>query len=411
MVSGAQETEHIAADKRPLGFDAEPDALAAVEAIIRASGINQTLAPIDCPSGLPNQAYTDPAWFALEQSRIFARQWIFVGSDGELPEVGSIKPIEIAGQPIMLVRGEDQTVRAFHNVCRHRGTQLITEPCALRSVTCPYHAWNYRLDGRLRSRPHFRGPNQVERFSEEVNPELDLLPVRLSSWQGCLFVDLSGQAPDLSHWLAPMLARFGAYDFANIQWIGKDSFTIRANWKLVLENYMEPYHVFAAHPRLLAHAPMDVRWSGQWQDHVFYNDYVAPTLTEGRGAALPHYPNLSDEDTRRGAWTTCFPTFCVEVFADQFTVLVTYPIAPDETYEELHFFVVNEDAAHAPEHEEGRKGLLEMWHDLNLEDVAILERLQKGRKSAAFPGSLMSPAWETPSHQLSQKVLQAIVEP
>ena len=379
----------------------------AVVAIIGEAGVRQTLSPIEQPSGLPNAAYRSEAWLELENKRIFARAWVFAASDGELDGTGAIKPIDIAGTPVMLVRGRDQKVRAFHNVCRHRGTQLVAVPCRQASITCPYHAWNYRLDGRLRARPHFHGADQVEQVESDAG--LDLYPIRCESWNGCHFLDLSGTAAPLLDWLGPMLKRTEAFDFSAIRWIGKRDYRFKTNWKLVLENYMEGYHVFATHPRLIAHAPMSVRWSGEWMDHVFYNDYIAPSLTEGRGDALPHYPNLSDEDTRRGMWFACFPNFAVEVYADQFVVLATYPVAPDETLEELHFFVVGEEAATAEKHAEGRADLIRMWHDLNLEDVALLERLQKGRQSVAFSGSIMSPSWEVPAHQLSQQILKAIV--
>lgn len=391
-------------------YPTDPEAMQAVELIIGRDGIAATHGPIEQPSGLPNICFTSNEWFALERHRIFARGWQFVGATREFSERGAQKPLEIAGEPVLILRGEDDHIRAFHNVCRHRGTLLVAEPCATRSITCPYHGWNYRLDGRLRSRPHFKGANEVERFSNAANPGTDLLAIRCAVWNGCIFIDLSGEAPPLEDWLAPMLARTPDHDFSQIRWIGKHSYHIKANWKLILENYMEGYHVFAAHPRLIAHAPMAVRWSGEWTDHVFYNDYIAPTLTEGRGDGLPHYPNLSDEGRRRGAWLYCLPNFGVEIYADQFTVLVTYPLSPDETYEELHFFVIGDDAAAAPEHAKGRAELMAMWHELNLEDVGIMERLQKGRHSSAFPGSLMSPAWEGPSHELGRKIFRAIVE-
>ena len=211
--------------------------------------------------------------------------------------------------------------------------------------------------------------------------------------------------------MAPVITRSSAHDFSQIRWIGKKTYTFKSNWKLVLENYMEGYHVFAAHPRLLQHAPMSERWSGEWMDHVFYNDYVAPTVTPGRGNALPHFPNLSDEDTRRGMWFALLPNFAVEVFADQFVVLATYPVSPEETLEELHFFVVDEDARTNERYAGAREALISMWHELNLEDVDLLERLQRGRRSVAFEGSRMSPAWEGPSHQLSQKVVEEICRP
>ncbi len=387
----------------------DPQVVAQVKSLLGEQGYAQAFADLDQPSGLPNEAYWSEDWLALENKRIFHRSWVFAAAEAELGETGAIKPMEIGGTPIMLARGEDGHARAFHNVCRHRGTQLVAESCVAKTITCPYHAWAYRLDGTLRSRPHFHGPNKVERFENGEAEDLALYPIRCESWNGCLFVDLSGNAPSLLDWLGPFLDRTAQFDFSGITWIGKKSYTIKSNWKLVLENYMEGYHVFAAHPRLIAHAPMNVRWSGEWMEHVFYNDYVAPQITVGRGDSLPHYPGLSEDDSRRGMWFACLPNFAAEVYADQFVVLATWPLAPDETYEELHFFVVGEEAASAEKYAAGREELIAMWHDLNLEDVELLERLQQGRRSVAFDGSIMSPAWEAPAHQLAQQVINSIV--
>lgn len=381
---------------------------AQIKYVLGEDGYAQAFAAINQPSGLPNAAYWSPDWLAMENKRIFQRSWVFAMADAELVEPGAIKPVEVGGTPVILVRGEDGAVRAFHNVCRHRGTQLVAKACVAGAITCPYHAWAYRLDGTLKSRPHFHGPNQLERFDTGQAEDLGLYPIRCETWNGCHFVNISGDAPDLTTWMTPMLERTQAFDFSNIRWIGKRAYTIKSNWKLVLENYMEGYHVFAAHPRLIAHAPMDVRWSGEWQNDVFYNDYVAPEITQGRGDGLPHYPNLSNEDSRRGLWFVCMPNFAVEVFADQFVVMSTTPIAPDETYEELHFFVVGDEAAQAEKYAASREELITMWHDLNLEDVDLLERLQQGRRSVAFDGSIMSPAWEGPAHHLAQQVIRAM---
>ncbi len=383
--------------------------LDAIEAILGAEGLARARAPIDQPSGLPNAAYWSEAWLALEQRKIFARAWVFVAAEAELPQVGSLLPLEIAGTPIILLRDQAGAIRAFHNVCRHRGTKLVAEPCQVKAITCPYHAWTYRLDGSLRARPHFHGPDQIEGFTSEEGRTFGLHPIECATWNGCIFVKLEPGGLSLEDWLAPLVKRTPAFDFSQNRWIGKRSYRIKSNWKLVLENYMEGYHVFAAHPQLIKHAPMNVRWSGAWMEHVFYNDYVAPELTAGRGDSLPHYPGLSEEDRRRGLWFAALPNFAAEVFADQFVVLATYPLSPDETLEVLHFFVVGEEAAEAERYAGARAALLAMWHDLNLEDVALLERLQQGRRSIAFEGSIMSPAWEGPAHQLAQKVVEAII--
>ncbi len=388
--------------------DIDAEAYQKIEAIIGKDGIQQAFAPIDQISGLPNSAYHSSAWFDLEMDRVFRRNWVFATTDGELSRPGTIKPLEVGGTPILMVRDREGTVRGFHNTCRHRGTELVSEVCRQPLLTCPYHAWTYRLDGTILSRPHFHRADETETFSPDGDSRFNLYPVRTASWNGCHFVDLSGHSPPLLDWLAPMLRRTSVYDLTLIRWIGKKSYTIQGNWKFVLENYMEGYHVFCAHPRLLDHAPMSVRWQGEWTEHVFYNDYVASSITTGRGEGLPHYPNLSDENRRRGAWFTVFPNFAAEVYADQFVVLATFPMAPDRTCEELHFFVVGDEAQNRDEFSGARNHLKDMWNKLNLEDVDLLERLQRGRRSKAFTGSWMSPAWEGPSHQFSQKIVEAI---
>ena len=350
-----------------------------VKELLGEEGIAQTFAPIEEASGLPNAAYWSEAWLALEQEHCFRRSWVFAGAARELPNPGDIKPIEIGGAPLIILRDHDGNIRALHNVCRHRGAKLVTEPCRKSTLTCPYHAWNYGLDGKLRARPHFSGPNITDTFSDGGGDKLDLVQARCEVWNGCIFVNVSGDAEALEDWLAPLMERTPGYDFSAIRWAGKLEFEVDANWKLVYENYMEGYHVFAVHPKLLKFAPMNVRWSGEWDRHVFYNDYVFAEVDEGRGQGLPHYPDLSAEDAKRGLWFLCFPHFAAEVFPDQFTVLVSYPIAPDKTREEIHVFLIGE-AADAEAYSEPRAALMDMWDDLNREDLGMLELLQQGRR-------------------------------
>jgi choline monooxygenase len=386
----------------------DPEVLVKVRKLLGEEGYAQVFAPIETASGLPNAAYWSPEWLALEQERVFRRSWVFAGAAAEIPREGDMKPVSVGGAPLVILRDRAGELRAFHNVCRHRGARLITEPCRRPSITCPYHNWNYDLDGKIKIRPYFHGPDEVERFEEGGGEKLDLMPVRVASWQGCIFVNVSGDAPPLMEWLAPLLQRTAAYDFSAIRWAGKIDFQVKANWKLVYENYMEGYHVFAVHPRLLKFAPMKVRWSGEWEEHVFYNDYLFPEMEEGRGEGLPHYPNLSEEDKRRGLWFLCFPHFAAEVYPDQLTLLVSYPQAPDLTHEELHVFLIG-DAATAEEYREPREAVLKMWGDLNREDLGMLELLQQGRLSPAYDGGRLSPHWEGPTHDFGRRIVEGIV--
>ncbi len=386
----------------------DPEALRTVRSLLGDEGYAQAFAPIEEASGLPNAAYWSKDWLALEQGRVFRRSWVFAGAEAEIPEPGDMKPIDIGGAPVVVVRGQDGRVRGLHNVCRHRGTKLVSEACRKSSFTCPYHAWNYGLDGKLRTRPHFSGPDKLDRFDDGGGEKLDLLAVRVETWNGCIFVNVSGDAEPLEDWLAPLLRRTQVYDFSAIRWAGKIDFEVKANWKLVYENYMEGYHVFAVHPRLLKFAPMNVRWSGEWDDHVFYNDYNFPEMEEGRGDGLPHYPDLSPADEKRGLWFLCFPHFAAEVFPDQFSLLVSYPVAPDLTREELHIFLIG-DAATSEVYREQRQAVMKMWDDLNREDLGMLELLQQGRLSPAYDGGRLSPHWEGPTHQFGRRIVEKII--
>jgi choline monooxygenase len=386
----------------------DPAAVKRVVELLGEDGYAQAFAAIDEASGLPNAAYWSDEWLKLEQERVFQRSWVFAGAEAEIPEPGDMKPITIGGAPLIILRDRDGTVRGLHNVCRHRGARLVSEPCRVSSLTCPYHAWNYGLDGKLRARPHFGGPDKIDTFADGGGAKLDLVPVTVATWNGCIFANVSGDAGALDDWLAPLVRRTPAYDFSTIRWAGKIDFEVQANWKLVYENYMEGYHVFAVHPHLLKFAPMNIRWSGEWDGGVFYNDYVFPELEEGRGDGLPHYPNLSADDARRGLWFLCFPHFAAEVYPDQFTLLVSYPLAPDLTREELHIFLIG-DAATSSEHQKPREAVVKMWDDLNREDLGMLELLQQGRLSPAYDGGRLSPHWEGPTHAFGQRIVEKII--
>lgn len=380
-----------------------------IKSILGQEGFDQIFRPIEEAAGLPNAAYWSEDWFQLEQEQIFRRSWVFAGARAEIAEPGAVKPIEIAGLPMFLVHGQDGVIRGFQNVCRHRGMQIVTEPCKRTALTCPYHKWAYGLDGKLRSRPHFQGPNKPDTFKDGGGEKLDLIPVRVEEFFGCLFVNVSGTADPLDVWMAPVLDQLKGYDLSAIRWAGKLDFDVESNWKLVYENYMEGYHVFSLHPRLLKFAPMDVRWSGEWRGSTFVNGYSFPEIEEGRGAGLPHYPGLSDEDSMRGQWFLTMPHFAVEIFPDQFTVLVAYPEGPDRCREELHVFLIGDEAASGEKYKAEREAVIRMWDDLNREDISILRGMQQGRRCTGYDGGRLSPHWEGPTLSYSRKVIEMML--
>ena len=363
-------------------------------------------APIEDAHALPNAAYSDPEFLELENARLFAPTWVLAGFGSAIPGSGDAQPVRIAGVPIILMRGRDGDISGFQNVCPHRGSQILSEPCEGKSLlTCPYHSWAFDTEGMLQNRPHFRGPEQHHVIKDGSGP--NLIPVRTQMWHDMAFVNISGDAPALEDFLKPMTDRLEGYDMSALRYAGSASYDVEANWKFAVENYIEPYHVFSLHPRLLSYAPMAVREPSKLDGYCFYNEYTVPKMEEGRGEGLPHWPGISEDWQRRGLWFHLFPTFSVEVYADQFTVFHIIPTGPDTTREELHFYMIG-DAATSDEYAEGRKKITDMWHDLNLEDLGVLKRLQLGRQAPGYKGGSFSPYWDEAPLAFSRLVGEAL---
>ncbi len=387
----------------------EPEAEIRIRRILGEDSLARVYAPIEQASGLPNAAYWSPDWYQLEQERLFRRCWVFAGAEAEVAQPGDVKPLEAGGVPVLLARGRDGTIRAFQNVCRHRGIQLVEAPCNRTVLTCPYHAWSYGLDGKLRSRPHFHGADKGDSFNDGGGDKLDLLEVRCDSYHGCVFVDLSGTAAPLHDWLAPLTDALSGYDLSALRWAGRLDFEIDANWKLIYENFIEEYHVFALHPRLHDFVPMGLRNVGGWHDNTFANGYRFPAVEPGRGEGMPHYPGLSEENRARGQWFLTLPHFALEVFPDQLAVLAATPLAPDRTREELHIFLIGDEAAHGDRFAAGRKAIFSTWDDLNKEDLGILPRLQQGRRCPGYDGGRLSAHWEQPTLDFCRKIVDLMM--
>jgi choline monooxygenase len=374
------------------------DAREALERLIGAETLARIEAPLDQATALPNAAYISDEFLRLENERLFARTWTLAGFAHRIPDPGDAVPVTVAGLPIVLLRNREGEIRAFHNVCRHRGARLVAQPCKGRpALTCPYHAWSYDLEGRLVARPHYHGPKQHERI-KGGDAAQGLSPVRCGQWHDLIFVN---------NYLAPLTARLEGYDLAALRHAGCVTFEVAANWKLAYENYIEPYHVFAVHPRLIRFAPMEIREPSKTEGLLFHNEYRFPEAEAGRGQGLPYYPGLSEDLKQRGVWFQLFPALGIEIYPDQFTLLHVTPLGPERAREEIHIYLVGE-AATSEEHREARQGVIDTWRDLNEEDVTILERLQEGRHSSGFDGGRLSPYWDEATRHFAHLVVEGI---
>ena len=221
---------------------------------------------------LPQKYFVSPEVFAEEQEKIFSKQWVLVGHQSQLKKSGDFFLATIAGESLIVVRDQKSEVRGFYNVCRHRGTRLKEDTCGHASaIQCPYHAWTYGLDGRLIGAPHM---DEVPGFDKA---EYSLHPLSLALFEGFIFVNLGNSAltaaspaslpsgerkkergyVSLERWFAPLNGKFSHWNLSILQSAKRVDYDVRANWKLMFENYSECYHCPGVHPTLSKISPYD----------------------------------------------------------------------------------------------------------------------------------------------------------
>jgi choline monooxygenase len=361
--------------------------------------------PLAEAKGLGSLAYSSPSWLALENRLLFQRSWIFAGYARDIAASGTVMPVSVAGVPLLLARGQDGTLRAFHNVCRHRGTLLLDKTqTSVQAISCPYHAWTYGLDGRLQLRPHFLGGDRHDQPAPGSNAP-GLRPVSVAQWFDWIFVNIDGRAGPFEAFFEPIARRVSGYDLSATRYAGSLTFTVQCNWKIAIENWIEPYHVFAAHPRLHAFVKMRERQPSMVDGHVAWNFYQFRKPEVGRGVGLPYLANLGPELASRGMWFTAFPHFSFEIYPDHIATFLVTPLAPDRTLETIDIYLVG-DAATAPGYEAQRRGVFDMWRDLNAEDIGVIEGMQKGRTSPGFEGDCFSPYWDEAVRHLARLTME-----
>ena len=338
--------------------------------------------------GLPRGAYTERAVLAAEYARVLAPSWCFVGFAHELANPGDARPVIAAGQPIVLLRNAAGEMRAFHNVCRHRGHIVVGAPCqGLTALICPYHAWTYDLDGRLQATPHFGGYRKphVAGFDRAAH---GLAPVRCAVWHDWIFVNLDGTAPPIEDHLAPLVRLLGDIDLGTMTPLVKlDLGTVKANWKFLVENFVEPYHVPVVHAQSAAGQPL--------REHYMIDGGTCfgCAIDVNAERAENRRPPLANALDMSSLYLALYPNFVFGHYApDQIGVHLNVPEAPDRTHQWRVIYHLGDDPPGADEIDE----LATLWRRVHGEDHGIVERLQAGRASPVMDdGGLLSPAWET----------------
>jgi choline monooxygenase len=345
---------------------------------------------------LGNRAYADAGFFAAELASVWDGGWCCLGFSHEVPAPGHVRPMELGGKPLLMVRDHDGTLRVFWNVCRHRGMQLIEAPGRLPGVIrCPYHSWCYALDGALKVTPHVGGPGL------NTDPAIDraalgLMPVRAAEWQGCVFVDLSGAAPPFADFIAPLAERWA--DFAGRQLYpgGADcSFTLEVacNWKLAVENFCESYHLPWVHPGLNSYSRLEDHYAILGKSFAGQGTLAYRPLLAADGGRLPRFSDLPAAWDEGAEYVALYPNLLLGVHKDHIFALRLEPIGVGHTREHLALWFAAPEALEAS-HDALRQRLATLWREVFEEDIAVVEGMQRGRLADPFDGGVFSPVMD-----------------
>lgn len=341
---------------------------------------------------LPQRYFVDPEVFADEAEKIFGRQWICVGHQSQLARAGDYFVQEVAGESLVMVRDRTDVIHGFYNVCRHRGTRLREEAnghCA--AIQCPYHAWTYGLDGALVGAPH------MENVAGFDKADYSLHAVRLELWEGFIFVSLVEAPLPLEQVFAPLAGKFTHWNLSLLRSAKRIEYDVRANWKLIFENYSECYHCPLVHPALSKVSPYDSA-ENDLSEGPFLGGFMAiakgSSLTmSGNACALP-LGDIRGDDHARVYYYSIFPNLLLSLHPDYAMVHQIWPQSPDRTRILCDWFFHPDAFQGENFHPEDA---VEFWDMTNRQDWHVCELSQLGIASRAYAPGPYSPRESIPA--------------
>ena len=333
----------------------------------------------------------------LEREHLFRNSWVFVAYAHKLPRGGDVQPIQVGGLPLFLLRDQQQRILAFHNVCRHRNLKLVdrADNCG-KLIRCPYHSWSYDLCGALKNAPYFGGHKSArpEGFSYAEN---GLVTVNCEVWHDWVFVNLAPDPLPFEEFLAPIRRQLGSTDVTDyIPLATIDLGEVPCNWKLLMENFIEPYHVQFVH-KTTTEQPLADHYTVV-DEHCLGSavELSAEQVAKARAGTLGV--------TSR--YLTLFPNFVMGTYQpDQLGVHLNEPLGAAMTRQHRVIYS-HRDAGYS---ERKIQQLADLWRSVHLEDHAMCIRLQEGRSSPlAARGGILSPYWENSVRKFQERVADAI---
>ena len=372
---------------------------------------------IEKAHGLPNECYTSKDYTLIERKKLFEDKWIVAGVASSIPEIGDVKPIDILGMPILILRNKQSEIKVFHNVCSHRGVKLVSKSGKINSlIRCPYHSWSYSLDGELKATPHIGGMNKhsADGFDKSKN---NLKEIRSYIWLDLIMININQNEMSFEEYIKPLSDRWEKF------WPIKDRELIhhsndfgyfklnaKCNWKFAIENYCESYHLPWVHPGLNSYSKIEDHYHIQGLPNRFAGQGTVVYNPQFKGKEkLPSFPNWPKDKENIAEYVALFPNVMLGIHKDHYYAYWIEPINHEFTLEHMELYYVGEQAAQANKFKSLRKQNHKQWEDIQKEDVDIIQGMQTGRNSPSYNGGNFSPVMDNPTHHFHKWVAQNLI--
>jgi choline monooxygenase len=337
---------------------------------------------IECAHTLASRFYTDPAILDIEKTRIFWCTWQLIGTlshacgevDGvkrTIADPESFFTVDVAGEPVIVVRDKQGVLRAFSNVCRHRAGPIALGSGCKNVLRCQYHGWTYTLEGHLIGTPDVEG---VEFFDRTT---MGMVPLRVEIWEQFIFVNFDLQAEPLSSYLGKIPEQVRGFKFEGLQVAERRDYVINCNWKVYVDNYLEGYHIPIAHPGLMR----EIDYANyRTETYRYYSQQFAPirAMKAVENAERFYKPGSR---LQQAAYFWVFPNLMLNVYPDNVSTNLIVPISHDKTLTIFEWFF--HDAANSAVQERIQRAVA-FSDEVQQEDIALCENVQRGLRSATY---------------------------
>ena len=328
--------------------------------------------PIKKAKTIPAKWYHSKKIFDLENKMIFFKSWHLVGSKGILKNPGDAVIEEVSNQPIIIIKQEDNSLKAFFNVCQHRGGPLLTKNKCIKALQCKYHGWIYNLNGELKKVREFEN---VENFNFE---DYNLKSISIKVWQGLIFINFNNRSKNFNSVLNEISNRIKPINFSKYTFYRSVSYHIKCNWKTYIDNFLEGYHIPFVHPKL--------------NKVLDYKSYTTEIFKNHSLQFAPINSNISPYDKSSGLkntayYYTIFPNVLLNIAPGRLQTNVVKPTSPNSCVVDFDYYF--DEVSHKV-----IKNDIEFSNEVQLEDIKICEEVQKRLESKVYNQGRISPQSE-----------------